>query len=94
MRILAALLLLTATAIGQDGLNTGIGTGLFPEGIVGVTDIKTVQLARVEVLKLTVEALQTRYQGGLDSIDNLLESQMELALAQLDTARWLGATAL
>ncbi len=86
MKTLAAILLLTVTAFGQDGLDTAIGTALFPEGIVGVTDIKKVQLSRIEALKSNVQALQSRYESGLDNIDFLLKSHAELAVAQLDIA--------
>lgn len=85
MRILAAILLLTTTAFGQEGLDPAVGAGALPEGIAGVTDIKKVQISRIEALKDTVQELQARYDQGLDSIDFLLESQIELAVAQLDT---------
>ncbi len=44
MKTLAAILLFTATAFGQEGLDPAVGSGALPEGIVGVTDIKKVQI--------------------------------------------------
>ncbi len=41
----------------QEGLDTTIETGLFPEGIAGVTDIKKAQLARIEALKDCLQIL-------------------------------------
>lgn len=84
MKTLVAILLLAATAYGQEGLDE-IGTGMFPPEMVGETDFKKVQLLRCEALKSAVQDLQSRYAYGLGNIHFLLESQRELALAQLDT---------
>lgn len=85
MKTLAAILLLTASAYGQEGLDAAGGTGLFPQEIVGETNFKKVQLLRCEALKSVVHELQSRYESGLDYIHFLLKSQMDLAEAQLDT---------
>ena len=90
MRILAAILLLTATAFGQEGLDTAIGKGSLPDGIAGVTDIKKVQLLRVEALKNSMQILNDQVQTGRVSLGQLSElyseSHMELALARLDAS--------
>lgn len=85
MKTVAAILLLTATAYGQEGLDTELGTGAFPPGIVGETNLRNVQLLRCEALKSGVHELQSRYESGLDNIHFLLDAQMKLAAAQLDT---------
>lgn len=89
MKTLTAILLLTATVLGQEGFDTARGKGLLPEGIAGVTDIKKVQLLRVEALKDCMQVLNDQISSGTHSMGQLLdlylETQVELALAQLDT---------
>ncbi len=72
-------------SLAQDGLDTTIGTGVFPDGIAGVTDLKKAQLARVEALQSSAQEWQAMYVSGLVTLEVSLVSQMELALAQLDT---------
>ena len=89
MKTLTAILLLTATVLGQEGFDTAGEKGLLPEGIADVTDIKKVQLLRVEALKDCMQVLNDLMASGTHSMGQLLklyyETHVELALAQLDT---------
>ncbi len=64
MKTLVAILLLTATAIGQEGIDAALRKGPLPDGIVGVTDLKKVQLLRVEALQESVQVLNDQMQRG------------------------------
>ena len=66
-------------------MDTNLGTGQLPKGLAGVTNIKELQVLRIEALKEAMEATRSVYEGGLDNIDVLLELQMELVSAQLET---------
>ena len=85
MRFLAAILLLSSFAIGQEGIPANVGTGELPPGLAGVTDLHAIQQSQIDVLRLCVEVLRNRYERGLININNLLAAQTELAIARLDT---------
>jgi hypothetical protein len=85
MRTLLLILLLTTTAIGQEGIPAGVGTGYLPPGLEGETDLKVINQKWIETLQGCVEAMQARYESGRDNINGLLAAQMELAMAQLDS---------
>ena len=73
------------TAIRQGGEEANLGTGQLPKGLAGVTNVKELRVLRIEALKDAMEATRLRYEHGLDNIDFLLELQMELVSAQLET---------
>lgn len=85
MRTFLLLLLITASAIGQEGIPADVGTGLLPPGLEGESDLKVINLRRIEALRENVEALQARYERGLDNINLLCVAQIELLTAQLDS---------
>lgn len=64
---------------------SSLGTRLLPPGLTEATDLATVKALRVKTAEQTVAALQARYESGLDNINFLLNAQISLALAQLDT---------
>jgi hypothetical protein len=89
VKTLAVILLLTTNVIGQEGFNSPRSKGLLLEGLANATDIKKVQLLRVEALKYCMQALTDQTMSGTPSLahlaDVLYERQVELTLAQLDT---------
>ena len=85
MRTFVLILLLTTTTIGQDGIPANIGTGVLPPGMEGETDLKVINQKWIEALQNQLEALQARYDRGLDNINLLMEAQMELLIAKLDS---------
>ncbi len=84
MKLLAAILLLSAFALGQEGVPDNVGTGLLPPGLGGVTDLDAIKQSRIDALQEAVEALQSRYEHGLDNPNLLFGAQIELAIARLD----------
>ncbi|MCR9296799.1 MAG: hypothetical protein NXI32_29170 [bacterium] len=64
---------------------SSLGTRLLPPGLTEATDLATVKALRAKTAEQTVAALQARYESGLDNINFLLNAQISLALAQLDT---------
>lgn len=95
MKIAIALLLLTASVMGQSEKQfeqnrlaldlSKIGTNLLPEGLEDAPDLAAIKTLRVQAALDEVQALQARYDSGLDNINFLLDAQVSLALAQLDT---------
>jgi hypothetical protein len=61
-----------------------VGTGAIPEGLLE-TDIKLVRQKRTQAAKQAVTALQARYEGGLDNLTQLLEAQIDLVHATLES---------
>ncbi len=59
--------------IEQEELDTDIGKGVLPDGIAEVTDIKKLQLLRVEVLKESIEILNDNIRAGTVSLGQLSE---------------------
>ena len=87
MRTFLLIFLFAATAIGQEGIPVGVGNGELPPGLEGVSDLRVINQMRIETLHQSVEALQARYERGLDNINLLLAAQLELATAQLDSTK-------
>ena len=85
MRTLITFLLLTTIAIGQEGISANIGSGVFPPGLEGETDLNAIKRRSIEALEGALEALQARYERGLDNINFLRAAQIELAIAKLDS---------
>ena len=95
MKIAIALLLLTTSVMGQTEEQfkqnrlaldfSKIGTSLLPEGLEDAPDLSAVKTLRVKAAEHEVEALQARYERGLENINFLLDARIRLAVAQLDT---------
>lgn len=95
MKIAIALLLLTTSVMGQTEEQfkqnrlaldfSKIGTGSLPEGLADAPDLAAIKTLRVQAAENEVQALQARYERGLDNINFLLDAHVRLAIAQLDT---------
>lgn len=97
MRTLFACLTLTTSLFGQapEEFKTNaepilksleaVGTTLLPDGIKEATDLASIKALRVKAAEDQVTALEQRYNSGLDNINYLLNAQIELALARVDT---------
>ncbi len=83
MKFFVALLLLSASAFGQEGIPDDVGTGLLPAGLVGETDA-VIKQSRIEALQHTVQAMEARYIEGLDDASAVIQAERELATARLD----------
>lgn len=85
MKLLVVILLLSASALGQEGIPGNIGTEKFPPILVGGTERDATQRSRIAALQDAVEMLTSLTQHGKRSINELLAIQTELAIAQLET---------
>ncbi len=83
MKFLSVLLLLSASAFGQEGIPNNVGTGLLPPGLVGET-YDAIKQSRIEALQHMVQAMEARYQEGLDDVIRVMHADEELAIAKLD----------
>ena len=97
MRSLVAFLLLSSLVMGQSDEQfkenaatllkslDNLGTGQLPEGFQAAENLAAVKNLRVQAAESQVESLQARFESGLDNINFLLQAQIELALALIDT---------
>ncbi len=89
MRTLLMIVLLSSMAFGQglpaEDPITQIGNKKIPEGLLEV-DIKKVQQKRIEAAQRAVDVLQAKYQQGLVHLSVVMEAQVDLLNAKLDTA--------
>ncbi len=83
MRLLAAFLLLSISALGQDGIPDDLDVGLRLPGITS-TSIDEINQIRIDALEDAVQALQARVDEGLDTVSGMMQAQEELAIARLD----------
>lgn len=97
MRTTLILLFLANFALAQDSDNfvrssttlvdsaKKVGTGNLPDGFVEAAEMAAIKALRVRAAEDQVSALRARYMSGLDNINFLLQAQIELALARIDT---------
>ena len=87
MRFFVAILLLSASAFGQEGIPANIGTGKFPTGLDGVTELDAIQKSRIDALKKCVALQKSHYEQVPSDTRILNAAQLELIMAQLDTTK-------
>lgn len=97
MRTTLILLFLANFALAQDSDNFArssttlvesakkVGTGYLPDGFEEAEDLAAIKALRVRAAEDQVNALRARYMSGLDNVNFLLQAQIELALARIDT---------
>ena len=89
MRFFVAILLLSASAFGQEGIPANIGTGKFPTGLDGVTELDEIQKTRIDALKESMALQQIFFEAGQRgiSLNEIAAAQMELLMTQLETTK-------
>jgi hypothetical protein len=87
MRFLVAILLLSASAFAQEGIPVNIGTGKFPPGLDGVTELDEIQKSRIDALKQCVATQRSRFERVLNDTSILNAAQMDLVMTQLDSTK-------
>lgn len=87
MRIVFCVLvcLFHSVASAQEGIPVDLGTKDYPPGLLNETDERVIQSKRIEALTVALEALSQRYQTGLIGIEPVLQTQLELIEAQLES---------
>ncbi len=89
MRTMLMIVLLGSMAVGQDlpaeDPITQIGNKKIPDGLLE-TDIKKVQQKRIDAAQRAVDVLQMKYQQGLVHLSVVLDAQIDLLNAKLESA--------